>query len=267
MNHLDEDQLILCYYGEAGQADEGHLRDCASCRAELEALERSLADVASPPVPERPANYGQIVWGRLERQLLPQSPSPPPSHPRWSWVDLFRPRRLGWAGATAVLVAVVFFGGRFSARWDSEPKTVSVAQIRERILLVALSEHLERSQVLLMELVNEDSSAAAPAVSAAQQRTDTIDISYERQRAEELVSDNRLYRQSADQAGESALASALDELERMLVDISHSPDNLNWDDFETLRGRIEAHGVLFKVKVLTTNVRERQRLSTPHKTL
>ena len=58
--------------------------------------------------------------------------------------------------------------------------------------------------------------------------------------------------------GEGTLASALEDLERMLIDIACSPDRLDPTAFEELRDRIEAHGVLFKVEVLSTNVKERQ---------
>jgi hypothetical protein len=77
--------------------------------------------------------------------------------------------------------------------------------------------------------------------------------------ASELVGQNRLYRQTANRAGETALVSVLDELERMLIDIANSPENLDFNEFANLRRRIEAQGVLFKVRVLNTNVRERQR--------
>ena len=61
--------------------------------------------------------------------------------------------------------------------------------MRERILLVDLGEHLDRSQMVLVELVSADES-------------DAVDISGERARAEQLVAANRLYRQTADDTGD-----------------------------------------------------------------
>jgi hypothetical protein len=104
-----------------------------------------------------------------------------------------------------------------------------------------------------MELANRPEG---PAAQADEPRT--IDITYERRLAEDLVGQNRLYRQTADRAGEVALASALEELERILIDIAYSPDNLDSGGLDDLRERIEAGGVLFKVRVLSTNVKERQ---------
>jgi hypothetical protein len=256
VKHLNEDQLILYYYGESEHAerDRRHLDACESCRAELEALEQTLADVVLEPVPERPADYGRRVWQRLESELEPKR--------RWSWLELFKPRQLAWAAAAATLLAAVFFAGRLSTRWGEGPEPLSTAQVREAVLLVALGEHLESSQILLMELANRPEGSIDQ---ASEPRI--IDISYERRLAEDLVGQNRLYRQTANRAGEAALASVLEELERMLIDIAYSPDTLDSIEFEDLRQRIEAQGVLFKVKVLSTNVKERQLDSVKRKRL
>jgi hypothetical protein len=257
VKHLNEDQLILYYYGESPspETDRIHLENCETCRTQLAELERVLAEVVAEPVPERPADYGQRVWRRVEAEIT--NPKP-----RRSWMELFRPRNLVWAAAAASILVAVFLAGRFSNRLDPEVEAPSSAQVRERILLVALDDHLESSQILLMELVNN------PARSLAEQDDPrTIDISFERQMAENLVGQNRLYRQTANRTGDTAAASVLDELERMLVEIAHSPDEIDGNELEELRQRIEEQGVLFKVKVLNTNVKERQLDNVKGKTL
>ena len=50
-----------------------------------------------------------------------------------------------------------------------------------------------------------------------------LDISDERQMAEELLDDNRLYRQTARTTGDTGVANVLDDLERVLIEIAHSP--------------------------------------------
>jgi hypothetical protein len=163
---------------------------------------------------------------------------------------LFRPRQLAWAAAAATLIAAVFFAGRLSTRWGVEPEIPSRAQVREGILLVALGDHLDSSQILLMEIAN------APA--SDNHQPETVDISYERQLADDLVGQNRLYRQTADHVGDKATVLVLDELERLLLDIAHSPEAVDGTEFDDLRRRIEKQGILFKVKVLNTNVKQRQ---------
>ena len=60
-------------------------------------------------------------------------------------------------------------------------------------------------------------------------------------------------------SGDAATASLLDELERVLVDVAASPSTLTQDDFDQVRRRIESKGLLFKVRVVSSDVHERQR--------
>jgi hypothetical protein len=77
MNHLNEEQLILHYYGETDDAPdagdtlatERHLEECGECRGVYASLQRVLNVVDGLPVPERSADYGAQVWQRIEHRL------------------------------------------------------------------------------------------------------------------------------------------------------------------------------------------------------
>jgi len=86
-----------------------------------------------------------------------------------------------------------------------------------------------------------------------------VDISAEQQRAQDLVEANRLYRQTATRTGDSTLVDVLDELERVLVEIAHSPAQLSSAQLNEIQQRIEARGILFKVRVIGSDVREREK--------
>jgi hypothetical protein len=238
MNHLSEEQLVLFYYGESPEsaASEEHLARCESCRADFRALQLVLNTVDSAPVPERPASYGQAVWQRIERQLAPSK-----HRRRFQWWI--------WAPAMAALVLAAFLAGRLSHRNEitqvaKNPQNNQ--QVRERILLVAVGDHLERSQMVLAELSN------------APEEKGKLDISDERQIAEELLDDNRLYRQTAATTGDAAVANVLDDLERVLLEIAHSPSEVSSAQLAELRQRIESRGLLFKVRVLGSRVRDEE---------
>jgi hypothetical protein len=239
MSHLSEEQLVLYYYGEAEdlRTAEEHLGACDDCRARFQGLQATLKDV-SLPVPERGEEYGAQVW----RQLRPRLEEPQ----GWNWADLFRPRRLVWAGAMATLLLAAFLLGRFWPRPAVELAQPATPQVRERILLVAVGDHLQRSEMVLIELMNAEGNG-------------TVDISAEQGWAEELVAANRLYRQTASRSGEAGVASVLEELERMLLEIAHSPSEVSASELEAFRQRIEARGILFKVRVIGSQVREREK--------
>jgi hypothetical protein len=235
MNHINEDQLVLFYYGESAEAEaiENHLSGCESCRSQLRALQLVLNTVDSASVPDRPADYGHAIWKRIEPRLAVR---------RWP------PLRLWWIwtpALTAVLLAAFLAGSLWQrAGAPGIAKDQNNQQIRERILLVAVGDHLERSQMVLAELDNAPDGKGK------------LDISGERRMAEDLLDDNRLYRQTARTTGDNSMASALDDLERVLLEIAHSPSEISSEQLNDLRQQIESRGLLFKVRVLGSEARD-----------
>ena len=106
---------------------------------------------------------------------------------------------------------------------------------------------------MLVELVSAN---------VAGERQDTVDLTTERERAQELVAANRLYRQAASESGEIQVSQLLDELERLLVELAASPDQLATEDMERVQQRIAAKDLLFKVRVVSSAVKERQKQQT-----
>jgi hypothetical protein len=108
--------------------------------------------------------------------------------------------------------------------------------------------------MMLMELSNAEPPGA---------NGKKVDISAEQHRAEDLLEENRLYRQTALQEGDAKLASVLDDLERVLLDVAHSPDDVTPAQLEAIRQRIESQGILFKVRVVGKELQQRQESPTP----
>ena len=241
MKHLIHDELVLYHYGELAERHEaeGHLAECAGCRAEYDTLKQTLAAAESVPVPERGEGFGREVWAHV-RQRLEEEPKGFP------WAELFRPRRWAAVGVMVLLVLAAFIAGQHWRQPAPQVAQPLSPQVRERILLVAVGDHLERSERILIEIVNAEDGSAA-------------DISSERAWAEELVAANRLYRQTAAREGEPGVASVLEDLERVLLEVANSSDELRPAERERLRKRIESGGILFKVRVLGTQVREREK--------
>jgi hypothetical protein len=247
--HLTEDELVLHYYGELTTADDArttaHLAECSTCHDSFRRLQRVLAAVDERALagPDLPPNFERTVWAKLEPNLRPERGG-------WrTWRALvLTPGRLAWVATVVLLVAAAFVAGRLIPRGTdaNAPSGLNAAQIRERILLVDLSDHLDRSQMVLVELASADDQG-------------TVDISSERARAEQLLASNRLYRQTALSNGDRSLAAVLDELERVLVDVAASPEHVSAKDLNDVQRRIEANGLLFKVRVLSSDVRQRQR--------
>src|SRR6185503_2944326 len=119
----------------------------------------------------------------------------------------------------------------------------NTSEARGRILLTSVADHLDRSERVLTDIMN------AP---------DRGDISAEQVWAEDLLRTSRLYRQDAVDAGEQSVAAVLDDLERNLLEIVNSPSQITAADLEQIRRRIDAAALLFKVRVLSDELRRRE---------
>jgi hypothetical protein len=229
MIHLTEEQLTLAYYGDLDPELGQHIKNCSGCRSNFDRLKDLLDSIRDYPVPERGANYGAGVWVRLLPKL-------PVAQPHRSW---FRWWMAGPAFATLLLVA--FLAGML-VQHRREPPPIS-ADASQRVLRMVIGDHLDRSQILLAELVN-----ASPG---------SIDLRDERDRARDLLSENRLLRQTAAHAGDRSHAALLDELERILLDIANTGSNTSSADLDALKRRIESEGLLFKVRIVDADIREK----------
>jgi predicted anti-sigma-YlaC factor YlaD len=241
-----------------------HLDMCADCALVVADIQHIIREAASLG----PLNPPPRVWERIQTQLpestvdgrnssVDSDPSTPGDTfalsrgPEWrthrSWT------RFAWAMATAALVVLAFVTGRLSHEREQQtasrmtaapggPASSDQATVRERVLLIAVGDHLERSQMVLVELAHAETH-------------DVLDISAERQLADDLVASNRLYRQTALQMGQQNVAGLLDELERVLVEVAHGPSTVSMRQLADIQQRIESQGILFKVKVIGSEIR------------
>ncbi len=239
MSSLRDEDLILYYYGELPDETgiEEQLESSPEMRQRYAALCVVLDSVAELPIPEPSPAYGSRVWHRIAPEIGGSS-----GH-SWSW-DWLRPRRSwGLAAVMALLLVVAFLAGRQVPDNLGQPRLAGLPNDgRERILLMTVAGHLERSEMLLLELVNTRDNG-------------DIDLSIERQLASELGQESRLYRQAAQQAGKTDVAVFLEQLETVLVELSHGPETVPSSDLGELRVRLDEGDVLFKVRVLGTRLR------------
>jgi hypothetical protein len=238
MNHPDEERLILAHF-EGDRAVEKHLAECPSCGGRVEQIRRLLAAVEAAPVPERDESYGREVWRQIAPRLEERAE---PGRTRF-----FAAPRLAFAGLAAAVMLAVVLAGRF---WQEPSRAPLVAspQSNQRVLLFALGDHLDRSENVLIELINSAGHGG--------------DAARESARAEELLAANRLYRQSAAASGERAVTDVLDDLERVLLEVAHVAATASPEELEKLRKR-SGEGLLFKIRVLESRIREREREISP----
>ncbi len=260
--HPTEEDLVLHFYGETGPDEErrvdDHLASCSACRQSWAELGDTLKLVDAATVPEPGEGFERVMWARVQ-QALPERETTRSSI--WGWVPVF--------GMAAALVVAVGIGYAWRSHHESStaPSTGTVAsaggggnvvraslsdlqKTRERVLLTALNDHFQQTEVLLTELMNSPDEGRA-------------DIDFERQAADDLVASGRLYRVTAQQSGDLQLARMLDDLESVLVEVANSPEHVSKKDFQSLRTRIDDQNLLFKVRAVSNQIHERQKTLIP----
>jgi hypothetical protein len=247
VGHLDEEALVLHYFGEdkgeTREAAQRHLATCVACRDELDQIGDALATVSASAPPEPPDGFERVMWARVSRQL--EAPL------ATDWRAWFTRTRLAMAGAAVVLLAVAFVAGR----WTREPQTMPPTEVLvtlapETALVLATGDYLERAQMTLAEVLHADGDG--PSLAAEQER------------AADLVAVGRLIRQSVNRAGDAAMADVLDDLERVLVEIANRADGWSPDELEAFKARLDAGGMLFRLRVVSAEMRQRsERRSAP----
>jgi hypothetical protein len=235
--HLTDDELVLHYYGEMRDPEEAracaHLAECPACRENLATLQRVMAAIDSAPLVEPDSWFEQRTWARLQPALAA------PGRRAWQlpW------RAIAWGAAAALIVMAAFVAGRFTSTPAPAIQTAETrGPVHERVLLVDLGDHLDRTEAALVEFVSgTDGHEAAPG----------------RARVEDLVAANRLYRQTALANGDRGVADVLDDLERVLIEIAGASPEASTGDLDVMRRRIDTRGLLFKVRVMRDELQQR----------
>lgn len=240
--HLTDDELVAHYYGEMSDAAESracaHLEACTTCREHLARLKRVMAAIDSAVMPEPAEGFEQAVWERLAPAVAQAS-----RVSGSAWGAGWGPK--GWMAMAAGLLLAAFAAGRMwpASQAPAPAATVAVAPDdgRERVLIVDLGDHLDRTEQALVEFIGRN----APEDAEGQARVS------------DLLASNRLYRGTAQAAGDRAVSDVLDELERVLVEIAGAPADASQRELDGIRRRIDSLGLLFKLRVMRMGLQQR----------
>jgi hypothetical protein len=250
MNHLSEEQLIELYYSKNLPEATGHLDACAECAGNYEAIEADLADLKPIEPPVRDESYGQQVWDSIAHRLPVFAKQKRPWFRQPLWIGLSA------ASACALMVAGAFYAGRL---WEHRKPPQAAATVTpapqppRRVVVVVLSDHLDRSERLLVQLKHADASDDELAQPL-------------REEARSLLAANAKCRQQAELAGDPDLTKALDRLNDVLTQLANHPGGLDAEAITKLQDEMDTDGLLFEVRVLRSRIPDRQAALHHHRT-
>ena len=156
MKHLTQNELIELYYGEGVSAANAHLHACRECSTQYAELKQGLEAIQRPLVPQRSADYGERVWENLRQQLIPYLKKTA------GWRQWAQWNTAALAIGCATLLVAGFLGGRYW-EWGATHKAdvANNPRTAQRVVQVVLTDHLDRTERMLVELEHADLSDPA----------------------------------------------------------------------------------------------------------
>jgi len=102
--------------------------------------------------------------------------------------------------------------------------------------------HLQKSELLLRAFRNVRAAKAGR----------PVDVAYEQKLAQQLIVRNMMLKREADVAGDIQVASLLENLEPILLDIANLPKSAGTDDIRVINDRVERKNIVALLQVNST---------------
>ena len=122
--------------------------------------------------------------------------------------------------------------------------TASSAPIRPADTETLTAQHLEQSELLLRAFRNLRPGS----------QVGRDDLGYERRRAQQLFYQNVLLRREADTAGDVQVATLLESLEPILLDIANLSDRPPGDEVQAIKERVERQNLVALLQINSTSL-------------
>jgi len=249
-------RLLLYDFARGGLESSGqdevqrHLAGCPSCREELDGLRWTLShfpEVRSDPAADCPPEFWNELLDAVDHHLPPPSVRVPWSVRCVAFIDDITGPALRPSLALGAVILLVTSGIATWQLFRHEPsptavetaaKTVSPAAIRSTPADTRVQNYLRKSRILLVGIAN------MPAAQDAH-----LDLKPEREASRALVREARYLRQQAIDPRSERL---IEDMEKVLIELSNIKEQSEIPELEIIRGGIERENLLFKIRITET---------------
>ena len=242
------EHMLEALYGELAPADRArfdkHIEACPACAAERAALEETLGLMGRRERPDPGPEFWDGYWDRLSRRVVWEATGEArrpslaarlgglvPRLPRWSY-------RV--AGAAGLILIGILIGGRLAGPGGRAGKMTAAAPVvrASSPAVVQAGDFIERSQVLLLGLVNYD-----PATEDAY----ALDLGGKKAASRELLARAPAIRKALNGPGERRLRELVADLELIMLQIANLESGQGLDGVELVKQGIDRQGLFLKI--------------------
>lgn len=224
-----------------------HLHTCDGCAREFSQLKQTTTAMNHRQVNEPAQAFWDGYWNRLQPHLE-QKPTRRKRFKDWlrhfTEIRIFKPRLVYQLAIAIMLIATGIFIGRIIYLPESNQRRQVIqyaekSESRENAQLVGVrtERYLERSKVLLLGLVNLNSS-----------EDDFYGLNFGQQQriSEELVSEAQFLK---DNIPNHRLVSLISDLEIILMQIANLESERDINGIELIKSGVDRQGILLKINL------------------
>jgi hypothetical protein len=257
--HPSKERMIEALYGELDAAEkerfELHLRSCPACASEHSSLAATLRLMDKRERPDPGPEFWDGYWDRLSRRMLWEATDEGRSPslrerlaraigrlPRWSFQA---------AGAAALLLVGIIIGSRVVPQGGNAGVAGLPVPV-EPAAVVKAESFVERSQILLLGLVNHD---------PATEDVYALDLDQKKAMSRGLLAEAPALEAALDQGGERRLRALVADLEVILLQIANLESGQDLEAVELIKQGVDSKGIFLKIDLARMNSDARGRTS------
>jgi hypothetical protein len=250
-----KETILASLYGELSPAEEKdlsvHLDACPGCRAEHEAMSRTLLAMGAKSAADPGNQYWDAYFDRLEKRMVAEgvfAPAGGPASarekapfrrkivPRWAFAA---------AGAAGLLAAGILIGrltlprGDVIARGGSASERTAV-QTAAADLSGRTSRYLARSKVIFLAIANFDPGTKDIA---------GLNLPVQKAMSRDLAKEAAGLKDALRAAGDRRLERLVGELETILIQIANLKSETDLPGVEIVKAGVGLKDILFKISL------------------
>lgn len=251
LNELDKEQRLVF---------EHHLEECAECRAAFAENTGMLDFIKKKPGHEPGPVFWDDYWANLHTRMVDEDVLPIKSKKKKALsFPAFKFNRR-WvfqaAAAMALLVMGIFIGREIfppaagpGVPGDRQPVLASQQAAGEQLFHRA-RHFIEQSKVMLLAIDNFD---------AETEDAFTLDLPFQQQVSQKLVSQAEGIKNDLDASGQRRLRDLINDLEIILLQVANLDPGADLEAVQLIRDGVKIRGVLFEIRLLDMNRPQKKR--------
>lgn len=248
-----KEMILASLYGELSPEEEKelsrHLDACPGCRAEHEAMSRTLLTMGAKTAADPGAEYWDAYFDKLEKRMVSEdvfapAKAPAPAREKAPFGRKLVPRwAFAAAGVAGLLAAGILIGRLTIGRGPLVSQATSAAEQAATVssnLSGRASRYLGRSKVILLAIANFD---------PATKDITGLNLPVQKTMSRDLVKEAAGLKDDLRAAGDRRLERLVGELETILLQIANLKSETDLPGVEIVKAGVGINDILFRINL------------------